>query len=157
MVVHDTHKQVTYINKLANDIYSSVTMQIPSEWLSSDLTVAQLRVMLLLHNAGPCRMSDIANILHIALSTATGIVDNLVKKTLVLRETDTQDRRRVICRLSPLGKASINNMWNLGRVQMENLLEGLTEEELDKAVEVAEILLNNSINNNRARDILTDK
>ena len=66
---HDNHQQVAYINKLANDIYSSMTLQVPSEWLSSDLTVAQLRIMLVLHNAGPCRMSDIANILDIALLT----------------------------------------------------------------------------------------
>jgi len=144
-VEHYNHHQVAYINKLANDIYSSMTLRIPSEWLSSDLTVAQLRVMLVLHNTGPCRMSDIAGILDIALPTATGIVDNLVKKTLVLREADTQDRRLVICKLSPLGETSINSMWNLGRVQMENLLEGLTEEELEKAIEVAEILLKNSL------------
>jgi len=88
-------------------------------------------------------MSIIASILDIALSTATGIVDNLVKKGLVIREADPQDRRLVICKLSPAGQESINKLWTSGQFQMERLLDGLTLEELHKAAEVAEILFNN--------------
>jgi len=132
-----------YILKLAEDIYNMVTPGISKDWLSSDLTVAQLRVMLVLHSEGPSRMGAISSGLDVALSTATGIVDNLVKKGLVAREADPNDRRAVICRLSPEGQESINRLWSSSRFQMEKLFDGLTDEELEKAAEVAQMLFDN--------------
>ena len=134
---------VQNILKRAEDIYNLLSPGIPTEWLSSDLTVAQLRVMLVLHAEGPTRMSVIASNLDIALSTATGIVDNLVKKGLVIREADSQDRRLVICRLSPTGQDNLGKLWTSGQFQMEKLMEGLTTDELRKSAEVAEILYKN--------------
>ena len=134
---------VQQILRLSEDIYSALTPNIPVEWLSSDLTVAQLRVLLVLHAEGPSRMSSIASRLNIALSTATGILDNLVKKGLVAREADPQDRRLVICELSAAGQELINRLWVWGQFQMEELLDGLTLEQLEKAVEVARMLFDN--------------
>lgn len=140
---------VQHILQRAEDIYNMLSPGIPTEWFSSDLTVAQLRVLLVLHSAGPSRMSAIASVIDIALPTATGIVDKLVNKGLVIRETDTQDRRQVICRLSPAGQDSINRLWTSSQFQMGKLLEGLTEEELEKAAEVAQMLFNNLANRNQ--------
>ena len=139
----DTEELVQQILKLSEDIYNSIPLGIPSEWLESDLSVAQLRVLLVLQSQGPSRMSSIASLIGIALPTATGVVDNLVKKGLAIREYDPQDRRLVICKLSPQGQDLINKLWMSGRFQMENLLEGLTEEQLEKAHEVARILYEN--------------
>jgi DNA-binding MarR family transcriptional regulator len=134
---------VKKILELAEAIYNRLSPRIPTEWLSSDLTVAQLRVLLVLQAAGPSRMSDIATTLEVALPTATGIVDKLVKKELVVREDDPQDRRLVIARLSAGGQEIINGLWISGQIQMERLLDGLTPEQLTKAAEVAEMLLDN--------------
>jgi DNA-binding MarR family transcriptional regulator len=134
---------VKKILELAEAIYNRLSPRIPTEWLSSDLTVAQLRVLLVLQAAGPSRMSDIATTLEVALPTATGIVDKLVKKELVVREDDPQDRRLVIARLSAGGQEIINGLWISGQRQMERLLDGLTPEQLTKAAEVAEMLLDN--------------
>ena len=134
---------VKKILKLAEAIYNELTPRIPTEWLSSDLTVAQLRVLLVLHAAGPSRMSAIASVLDIALPTATGIVDKLVRKGLVVREADLKDRRLVIARLSAGGQEIIKGLWISGQLQMERLLDGLTAEQLGKATEVAEMLLDN--------------
>jgi DNA-binding MarR family transcriptional regulator len=134
---------VRHILKLAEDIYRAIKPSIPPEWLTSDLTVAQLRVLLILHTEGASRMSTIASSIGIALSTATGIVDNLVKKGLINRGDDPEDRRLVICTLSSEGQETINRLWTLGQFQIEKLLDGLSLEELSKADEVAEILLGN--------------
>ena len=139
----DTEELVQQILKLSEDIYNSIPLGIPSEWLESDLSVAQLRVLLVLQSQGPSRMSSIASVIGIALPTATGVVDNLVKKGLAIREYDPQDRRLVICKLSAQGQDLINKLWMSGRFQMENLLEGLSEEQLEKAHEVALILYEN--------------
>ena len=146
---HNEDRLVRQILERAEDIYNMLSPGIPTEWFSSDLTVAQLRVLLVLHSAGPSRMSAIASVIDIALPTATGVVDKLVKKGLVIRETDPQDRRLVICRLSPAGQESINRLWTSSQFQMERLLEGLTEDELERAAEVTETLFNNLANNNQ--------
>jgi DNA-binding MarR family transcriptional regulator len=133
-------KQILYASE---NIFQVMGITIPPEWLMTDMTVAQLRVLLLLHTEGPSRMSSIAATLGIAVSTATGIIDNLVRKELVIRSADTEDRRVVICGLSPRGQAVINSIWIYGQLQMKKLLNGLSPEQLEKAKEVAEMLLAN--------------
>jgi DNA-binding MarR family transcriptional regulator len=134
---------VKHILKLAEEIYNKLTPGFPAEWLSLEITVAQLRVLLVLQTEGPTRMSIIAANIGTALSTATGIVDNLVKKGLVLRDIDPQDRRLVICKLSPEGQKLMNKIWTLGRFQMKRLLDGLDLKQLGQAAQVAEFLLVN--------------
>ena len=137
---------------LSDKIFDLMPVILPSEWFSSDLTVAQLRIMLFLHMRGANRMTAIASELAITLPTATGIVDNLVKKSLVERETDEQDRRAVVCRLSPSGQMFIDMIWVLGKNQMRKLLDGLTDAELGKCLEVANILYRNALRNNIAEE-----
>lgn len=134
---------IQHILELSGKIYGALKPDIPIEHLSSDLTVAQLRVLLLLHTEGPAKMSSIAATLQVALSSATGVVDNLVKKELVVREADPHDRRLVICRLSSAGQGLINKLWVSGEFQIERLLDGLSLEQLNKVDEVAGILLKN--------------
>ena len=136
---------VAEILKIAEDIVGVVPMGIPLEYLNSDMTIAQLRILLVLQTQGPSRMGSIASITGVTLPTATGVVENLVRKELVIREKDPQDRRLVICKLSPEGQELINKLWTSGRFQMENLLEGLTVKQLEKAREVARILLENAV------------
>lgn len=142
---------IQHILQLSEDIYRSLTPAapaIPPEWLSSDLTVAQLRVLLVLYTAGPSCMSSIASYLGIALSTATGIVENLVKKKLVRRGAASADRRLVICQLSDKGQELVNRLWRLSQFQIEKLLDGLTLDQLKKAAEVADFLLSNVVKQN---------
>lgn len=128
---------------LSEKIFATVPITIPPEWFSSDTTVAQLRILLLLHVQGSARMSFIASELNVTLPTVTGIVDNLVKKELVIRDADPNDRRAVICRLSSTGQLFIDKMWVSGQSQMERLLDGLSIDQLEKAAEVADILYKN--------------
>jgi DNA-binding MarR family transcriptional regulator len=134
---------VRHILELSNDIFRIIKLSIPPEWLSSDLTVAQLRVLILLQTEGASHMSVIASLLGTTLSTVTGTADILVKKGLIVRRDDPEDRRVVICDLSATGQEIINRMWVLGQQQLERLLDGLSLEELKKAHEVAELLTNN--------------
>jgi DNA-binding MarR family transcriptional regulator len=135
---------IQHILKLSEEIYNMLIPSLPREWLESDVTVAQLRVILVLHTEGPSRMSSIASAIGVALSTATGIVDHLVRKGLVLRDADPQDRRLVICKLSPKGQELANRLWTWGQSQIEKLLESLTAEQLQKAAEVTEFLHSNA-------------
>jgi DNA-binding MarR family transcriptional regulator len=144
----DSKTLVTQILKVSENIFQIIGINIPPEWLTSDMTVAQLRVLLLLYTEGQSRMSSIASALGIAVPTATGIVDNLVKKDLVIRNDDATDRRVVICTLSPKGQKIITLIWAQGQQQMKRLLQGLSAEQLEKAKEVADFLLSNAKSQN---------
>ncbi len=146
-MTEDNKDLMKYILKRSEEIFNSLSPCVPTEWFSSDLTVAQLRVMLVLKSQGPTRMSDIAASLGVTLPTATGIVDKLVKKKLLVRKTEPADRRLVICSLSPAGQENIDRLWTSSQFQMEKLLTGLSTEQLHKAADVADMLFNNVSNN----------
>ena len=143
----ENRKLTEHILGLVDLIYRAMEPGIPHEgvsrWLASDMTVAQLRVLLLLHTDGPMRMSDIATHLGIALSTATGIIDKLVAKDKVVREANVDDRRQVICQLSPAGSKLMGGLWDVGRSQIARLLDGLEKEQLQEASRVIEFIYAN--------------
>lgn len=64
-------------------------------WFSLDLTMAQLKVALLIVQTAGVSSRSIADRLNIGPSAVTPLVDSLVKLRLARREADTADRRVV--------------------------------------------------------------
>jgi DNA-binding MarR family transcriptional regulator len=114
---------------------------LPKEWLALDLSTPQLKVVLLLLINGPCRMSVIAGALGVSLATATGVVDRLVDRGLVVREGDPEDRRVVLCRLSNKGEKMLVGLWQLARKHAEMMFRSLSPEKLVAVREGLEALL----------------
>ena len=94
-----------------------------------DLTMSQLRAVLFLEE-GPVPMSKLAEALGTSLPSATGIIDRLVERGLVGRREDPEDRRLVICSLSPQGEGVIASLYQADKVDTEALLASLSAEEL---------------------------
>ena len=134
---------IQYILNKGDQIYHRLNPPFSSEWLSSDITVAQLRVLLALYTAGASKMTNIATVLGVSLPTTSGVIDNMVRKGFVVREADPTDRRLVICLLSEEGKKVINRLWTGGRLQMQKLLSSLSIDQMKKAAEVADIIFDN--------------
>ena len=80
------------------------------EWEGLDMTIPQIRTLVLLERMGPLRMGNIAIYLGRALSATTTVMDRLVEKGLVDRVADPSDRRVVICQLSVVGRAGDNTV-----------------------------------------------
>ncbi len=102
------------------------------ELLDLDLTTPQLKVVLLLYLGGPARMSALASALGVTLATATGVVDRLMDRGMVLRENSSEDRRVVVCRLSEKGHELTDRLYISARERARDLLQGLTEAQLNK-------------------------
>jgi DNA-binding MarR family transcriptional regulator len=134
-----------HILQIVDEIFKIFGPAVPEEWLSLDLTVTQLRLLIILQTYGASRMSVIAANMGVTLPTTTIIVDNLVKKNLVIRDTDPGDRRVVICNLSPDGQKLIDALWVSGRIAIEKLLEDMTPQQLKITTEVAELLRDNAM------------
>lgn len=68
------------------------------------VTPAQARAVNILHRHGPMRLSDLAGHLRIAARSATGVVDALQERELVLRSPDPEDRRATLVTLTRRGE-----------------------------------------------------
>ena len=103
---------------------------IPQEWFTLGLTMPQLRTLFVLLEEGQARMGILASHIGVSLSGATGIMDHLVEKGLAERAVDPDDRRSVVCRLSPRGRELAERLMRLRRSQWEERLSALTQGEL---------------------------
>jgi len=126
---------------LSDKTFRDLLPMVPTEWLQLDLTMPQLKVVLLLYLNGPSRMSEIASALDVSLATATGVVDRLVERKIVLRESHPDDRRVVLCCLSEKGEEMIGGLWHLARERVRELLGMVEPAKLMLVTEVLEALL----------------
>ncbi len=113
----------------------------PSDgWDGLELTFQQVRVLALLFEEQQ-RMGNIASYMGCIMSSATSIVDRLVDKGLVARAVDPEDRRAVICRITDLGKETMERFWSIGREKIITLADQLEPHELSEVVRAA-VLMN---------------
>jgi len=132
---------IEHILELGEKAFRELIPILPTEWLQLDLTMPQLKVVLLLFMNGPARMSEVASALGVSLATATGVVDRLVERDIVVREGQPEDRRVVLCRLSETGQKMIGGLWQLARDRLKELLEVTTISQLQLMTEALEALL----------------
>ena len=139
----DSQKQelVEHALQLGNKLFRGLLPAMPGELLLLDLTMPQLKVVLLLFLSGSSRMSVVASSLGVSLATATGIVDRLVERGIVLREAQSGDRRVVLCHLSEKGQKLIGEMWQSARQRAKELLEAIDASKLMLITETLEALL----------------
>lgn len=126
---------------LGDRAFRELFPMLPKEWLHVDLTTQQLKVVLLLFLNGPSRMTDIASALAVSLATATGVVDRLVEREMVIRDSQPEDRRVVLCRLSDKGEEMISRLWQLARSRASDLLKAMVPEQLSLVSDALEALL----------------
>lgn len=129
------------ILQLSDKAFRELFPILPKQWLHLDLTMSQLKVVLLLFVSGPTRMSVIASELGVSMATASGVVERLVERGILLREGEAGDRRVVLCRLSDEGEMLIDNLWQLSRDQVGELMRMIAPSQLLLIVEMLQALL----------------
>jgi len=127
--------------ELADKGFRELFAFLPKEWLSLDLTAGQLRALLLLFTNGPTRMSDISSALGVSMATATGVIDRMVDRGIVVRESDPNDRRIVLCRMSPEGEKLVSGLWHSWSKRGEEMLRALDHPKLLAVRAMLEALL----------------
>ena len=98
-------------------------------WMEIDLTIAQLRTLLVLAEEGPLVIGQIAQRMGIGLSTGGHLVDRLVQAGLAERTEDAEDRRRTLARLTPKGEDLYARLLN-PPLQMQTLIQKLESQDL---------------------------
>lgn len=101
-------------------------------WEELGLTMSQLRVLFMLIAIPGAPAGLVAETLKVRPSTATGVVDRLVKQDLVTRHRDEDDRRRVRVYLTERGRAvTLDIEARRNRLIMRKLFSSFSEEELE--------------------------
>ena len=104
----------------------------PEDWLEFDanFSKSELFTMLLVDRHGEMIMSQIADHINLPMSTASGMVDRLVKTGYLKRERSELDRRIVLIKLTEQGKDLINKLKEMILYYIGKINESLTSEEI---------------------------
>jgi DNA-binding MarR family transcriptional regulator len=121
----DKERLVDGILALADKLFRELLPTVPRDLLSLDVTMPQMKILVILYVTGPRRMSDIASELDVTLPTATSLIDRLVEKHYVEREMNPDDRRVVLCHLSEAGEQVIKHIWQTARARSHELLHSM--------------------------------
>lgn len=103
----------------------------PEEWIAVDMTLSKTELLTLLQvdRNGEIIMSRIADYINIPMSTATGMVERLVKKGYIERTRSDSDRRIVTIRLTDAGRTLAEDLKCRIMDFLKLLMENLTDEE----------------------------
>ena len=110
------------------------------EWETLDMTIPQLKTLVLLERMGALRMGSISTYLGRALSATTTVVDRLVEKKLVDRSSDPDDRRVVLCHLTDLGQDTIDRFWRIGIDRIKAAADLMEPDQLEAVVRGLELI-----------------
>jgi DNA-binding MarR family transcriptional regulator len=102
-VAADAHLLTEVVTRLRRALRSSIRTDIPWE----SLPMAQVELLLTLEELAPARISDLAERLHLAGSTVSGLVGQMMSSGLVRRQTNRADRRAAVVTLTPAGRARL--------------------------------------------------
>ena len=82
-------------------------------WMQHNLTISQLKALVILDARGSHTVSLIASRLGIGRPSASILVEQLVQLNLVAREEDRVDRRRSLVSLTTTGREFMERLYHL--------------------------------------------
>ena len=110
-------------------------------WLLLDLTMAQLKAMMLIVQTGGVRSRELADGLGIAPSAATPLVDRLVDQKLARREDDPDDRRIIWIRPTSKAQALHDQLLQTNQDVLADVIDALPDDVRPKVHESIRLLL----------------
>jgi len=98
-------------------------------WIVADLTISQLKALVLLEHHGALAVSELARSLSVGNPAASILVQQLVDQALVERSEDARDRRRTLVSLTALGADLISGRRRQTEENLSRWLGQLSEAE----------------------------
>lgn len=95
---------------------------------AEDVTLTQYRSLVVLASRGPQGIASLAEVLGVTPPTASRLCDRLVRKGLVRRRTDRNDRRQVRVALTEAGRRLIDVVTERRRREIADLLSAVPED-----------------------------
>lgn len=95
---------------------------------AEDVTLTQFRSLVVLASRGPQGMASLAEALGVTPPTASRLCDRLVRKGLIRRRTDRNDRRQVRIALTDAGRHLVDIVTDRRRREIASLLAAVPED-----------------------------
>jgi DNA-binding MarR family transcriptional regulator len=99
--------------------------------VEAQISVPQLRVLVLLSSRGPMNLTTIARYLDVNPSNASRTCDQLVASRHVSREPDPQDRRSAVLRLTETGTNFVTDLMAARRKHINDAIAPMSPSDQD--------------------------
>ena len=109
--------------------------------IDTEITEVQFMVGMVLIHYGSINMSDLAASIGISLPTLTGIIERMVKRELVAREKDDNDRRMVKVKLTSKGTKIIKKSHDQKREHLRPMITLLDTDDRKSLLRILETLV----------------
>ncbi|MBI5568017.1 MAG: MarR family transcriptional regulator [Chloroflexi bacterium] len=107
---------------------------------TADLSVPQFRTLAVIDRNANASLSDVAEHIGLTLPSMSKLIDGLVARKLVTRQTDPTDRRRMTLALTRSGQAALEASRAATRACLAESLAALTDAERATVVKAMEAL-----------------
>jgi DNA-binding MarR family transcriptional regulator len=97
--------------------------------ISEEVTLTQYRTLVVLASRGPQNLVGLAETVAVTPATATRMCDRLVKKKLIVRQSEQDDRRQVRLALTKRGLKLVSDVTDRRRREIETILSAIDPEE----------------------------
>jgi DNA-binding MarR family transcriptional regulator len=105
-----------------------------------DLPISQLRCLHMIAESEGLKMQDVSTRLEIKLPAVSQVVDRLVKRGMVERQTDPADRRVVRLSLTESARIEMNHLREIRQARMKATIDKMNARQMKKAIEGLETL-----------------
>jgi DNA-binding MarR family transcriptional regulator len=112
-----------------------------ASWMDLDISLPQLKVLMLLYSHDRSSVSGVAEALHSSLPNVTGLADRLEQQGFIERVSDPTDKRVVLLELSEKGRAILSNIFALRTDRIRQMYERLGSEERLVVLDALGVLL----------------
>jgi len=102
----------------------------PTPWLNVDLSMPQLKALMVLHYRGAVRVGEVAHMLGMSPNATTTVLDRLEGEDLVRRQLDPSDRRAVLVDLTESGTNWITRLLSANARDFGEVLDQLSVSDL---------------------------
>ena len=136
-------KETRNIDKLIRDIHKHLVQYTKRHLKQNGLTIPRFSVLWHIKKSQPVNMSFLHKKMYMANSTLTIIVDKLVKKELVKRYRNPDDRRVVLLELTESGNQLLCKMLNIRQSFLEKAIVKLDSDQQNVLIELLSTILDN--------------
>ena len=98
--------------------------------VAEEVTLTQYRTLVVLASRGPQNLAGLADAVGVAPATATRMCDRLVRKDLIRRRTERDDRRQLRVALTVKGRSLVDAVTGRRRQEIARIMSEIPVEQL---------------------------
>jgi len=102
------------------------------EWLRLKLSIGQLKSLFFISNRGQTNLGSLAAALKVTPTNTTGIVERLVKRGLISRTENPEDRRFLVLKTTTRGEQLVSELRQRRSERMREILGRLNDSDITR-------------------------